>query len=217
MAYALDNLAYAAREENDYERAAHLHQESLILRTAQEDRQGIAISLSNLGDIALLQGDWHEATMLHGDSLERFRALGDKVGTAYALSKLGVTALEQGGITRAHALCRASLTLFWELRDKRRMAECLGNIARVRAVTGHHEEASKLFGAANALHKTIGSPSSPRADADRKRCTADTRAALGAKAFTRAWTQGHALTLDEAVAIALRTDEADLPPENDFT
>lgn len=204
MAYALDNLAYVAREAGEYERAAALNQESLTLRTAQGDRQGIAISFSNLGDIALLQDDWQEATVLHGDSLERFRALGDKVGTAYALNKMGVAALRQGETTRADALCRDSLALFWELRDKRRLAECLRDTAKIRAACGRHETAARLLGAANALHDAIGASASSSERADRERCAADIQAALGTRAFTRARTQGQAMTLEEAVADALQ-------------
>jgi tetratricopeptide (TPR) repeat protein len=180
--------AFAARDANEYEQAETLHAESLVLRRALDDHQGIAASISNLGDVAQLRGDREQADALHSASLSRFREVGDKSGIAYALCKMGVLALQRGEIARANALHRESLHLSWELRDKRRIAESLEQIAGVRAAREENEAAARLLAASDALRAQIGAPLPPDEQADFDRSVADTRAAGRARLFPRVGT-----------------------------
>jgi tetratricopeptide (TPR) repeat protein len=205
-AFALDNLAHACRDQQEYEQAKTFYAESLSLRKALGDSQGIAMSLSNLADTEQLQGSWDRAAALHETSLERFRQLGDKAGIAYCLGRLADCALKGNDVVRANALNRESFHLFWELGDKRRLAECLEKIADLWRAEGKSEAAVRILGAANSLRTERGMPL-PSSESDRVETgVAELRKALTAPAFERAWARGQAMDLEEAVTFALETD-----------
>ena len=65
----------------------------------------------------------------------------------------------------------------------------------------------RLFGAAEALREAIRAPRPVIDRADFERHMAAARGALGEEAFTAAWAQGQALTLEEAVADASGRDD----------
>ncbi|MEZ4733373.1 MAG: tetratricopeptide repeat protein [Caldilineaceae bacterium] len=95
MAATLNNLGILAYEQGDYRRARALHEESLALKRAMGDKQGIATSLNNLGNWALTQGDYGTARRLQEESLALKREVGDKQGIATSLNNLGNIALYQ--------------------------------------------------------------------------------------------------------------------------
>jgi hypothetical protein len=65
------------------------------------------------------------------------------------------------------------------------------------------ERAVRLFGTAAALRDTLSLPLSPENHADHEREVAAARAALGEERFGQAWAEGHAMSLQEAMADAL--------------
>ena len=65
------------------------------------------------------------------------------------------------------------------------------------------ERAARLCGAAAALRVAIGAPLHPTERADYERTVAALRVALGDAAYEAAWAQGQALTLEQAIALAL--------------
>jgi non-specific serine/threonine protein kinase len=72
---------------------------------------------------------------------------------------------------------------------------------------GKAERAARLFGATDAWRQARGVPLEP---ADRAAYTRDltaTREALEATAFQSAWAEGRSLSLDQAIGVALATEE----------
>jgi non-specific serine/threonine protein kinase len=65
-----------------------------------------------------------------------------------------------------------------------------------------------LWGAAERLREAIGAPLPPNEQRRRERQVAVARAALGDDAaFDRAWQEGRAMTLEQAIAGALRLED----------
>jgi hypothetical protein len=83
------------------------------------------------------------------------------------------------------------------------IAHCLEGWASVAGGAGRPEQAARLFGAAEALRDLTNTPRPPADVADYDRTLAALRAALGEEAFAAAWAAGQAMSLDEAVALAL--------------
>ena len=79
--------------------------------------------------------------------------------------------------------------------------ECLAKLARA---TGSHREAARLFAAAQSMRQRTGEVRFPNFDADYQAGVNDLRTAMGAKDFDAAWTEGAALSTDEAIAYAQR-------------
>jgi hypothetical protein len=117
---------------------------------------------------------------------------------------LGVVAYLQGDFIRARALFKESLATRRELSDRLGIARALEGLATVVADLGDSPRAARIWGAAERLRDEIGTPLSP---ADRPRYDqhiATARAALANDTtFDRAWQDGRALKLVQALELAL--------------
>jgi predicted ATPase/DNA-binding SARP family transcriptional activator len=218
-AWALSNMAWTAHEQGDYAAARGWHEQSLRMRREVGDRRGIASSLNSLGTVACVQGDYATARSFCEESLAISRELGNECGAAWALVSLGEIARLQGNLDAAQAHTAESLTLFRESRHKTGTATCLRELAAVAAARGDDpagvRRAARLFGAAEALNEALGTPIPPSQRADHERSVAAVRAALSEEAFLRAWAEGRAMTLDQAVGYALQTGEEDVGPADE--
>ncbi|HEU0304978.1 MAG TPA: hypothetical protein VFR32_10415, partial [Gaiellaceae bacterium] len=73
----------------------------------------------------------------------------------------------------------------------------------VAAVVGDHDHAARVLGAADALDEEIYGTSDVPENPDGARVLAIAREHLGDERSLAAWTEGRAMTLDEAVEYAL--------------
>jgi tetratricopeptide (TPR) repeat protein len=199
------NLAMVAKSEGDYASAKALYEESLAIKRELGDRWGMAATLNNLGSVVYEQGDYPVSKSLHEESLAIVRALGDRMGVAASLSNLGEMACDQGDYRAASALHREGLAIRRDVGDKRGIAYSLEGLAAVVTGCGDSLRAAGLWGAAARLRNEIRSPMAPndRPGYDR-RVAAARAAARDDVAFDRAWKEGGALTLDQAIDLALQ-------------
>ena len=79
--------------------------------------------------------------------------------------------------------------------------ECLGTLA---GGAGSHREATRLFGAADAIRERMGAVRFKIYDAGYEASMAAVRDALGEQDFESAWAEGAALSTEEAIAYAQR-------------
>jgi hypothetical protein len=110
---------------------------------------------------------------------------------------------------------REGLALWRELGDQLGAAECLEGLAAIAAGTGEPARVARLLGAVEALREAMGTPQPPVERLDHEATVAATRAALGAAAFAAAWSEGQALTPEEAVAYALADEPEPAPAVDD--
>ena len=68
---------------------------------------------------------------------------------------------------------------------------------------GQAEKAVRMFGAAALLRSSIGSVIDPVDQARYKKNLDSLRTKLGRQRFKEAWDEGHAMTIEQAVAYAL--------------
>jgi predicted ATPase/class 3 adenylate cyclase len=201
---SLMNLGNVALEQGDYPAARALYEESLAIARELRDGRVIASSLNNLGVVARYQGDYASARSLYEENLTIWRELGDRGGIAGTLSNLGDVACKLGDYPAAGALHQEVLAIRRELGDMAGIASSLEDMATVVAALGSSLRAARIWGAAERLRAEVGSPLPPgdRPDYDRRLATA--RATLGDDAaFDRAWEAGRALTLEQAIELAL--------------
>jgi len=69
--------------------------------------------------------------------------------------------------------------------------------------TGDHQRAARLLGASQELRVTSGGALEPSEQRLHERTAAAVERALSSDAMSSAWAEGRALTLDEALALAL--------------
>src|SRR5262249_2455332 len=143
------------------------------------------------------------------ESLAISRAIGDTPCQGYALARLGNLASSDGDYVRADELYHEGLKCFREVMDRRQLATCLsfrGSLAIRRGSSGRGVRLCAAAEAADHLYRTSLDPVE-RADGDDGLALA--RAALGDEAFARAWSDGHGMNLDQAIALGLSNDPRD--------
>jgi len=126
--------------------------------------------------------------------------------TRFGLAHL---ALREGTYGRAAALFQQSLTSWRDMTDPLGIAMGLAGVAWAASARGHAERAARLFGADDALRERIGCLVFPLWQAEHERWLAAARAGLGDAAFDAAWSDGRAMSLEQAIDYAL---EAAGPP-----
>lgn len=208
IAHSLNNLGLVADNHGDYAAARSLYEQSLTLLRELGHELDIASSLNNLGEMAWKQGDYAVAKDSYEQSLLMLRELGDKGVIATSLDNLGALCLDEGNLSAARAYWLEGLTLCRKVGDKRSTAGALESFAEIAQVQQQFPRAAVLFAAAGALREVIGAPLSPNEREEQEGRLAELRAALGEEAFDAAWTQGRAMTLEQAVAYALGSESA---------
>jgi non-specific serine/threonine protein kinase len=210
LSRVLNGLSLSLLQTGDIERAARLCQEARDLCRLIGDSRGAAAATANLGLIWQARGDERRASELWEESLTERRRIGDLGGVAHLLVLLGNQALSQGTPARAIAMYRESLALRRRTGDENEIAPVLEGLAAIGA--GHDEliPSIQLAAFAASLRATIGTPLPPRERHAHDRTLAALRRRADPAAFARVWTEGQALTLAQAVAVA----EAVRSPEN---
>jgi len=136
------------------------------------------------------------------ESLGICRELGDRAGIAASLTSLADMATEEGALLSARTLLSEGVAIRLELGDSRGVASSLEKFAHLALASGRPLMAARIYGAAERLRPTIGFP--PLSDdahvqAARAACANDV-------AFDAAWREGNAMTVEEAITYAGRTE-----------
>jgi non-specific serine/threonine protein kinase len=201
-------MANLALDQGDYERARRVAEECLALAREDGFAVHIAPALSHLGVASLRQGDIATARSRLEESLALFREL-NPTFVAGSLRYLAEAALQTGDDTRARSLLVESLSALREWEDREMdVVGALEVFAALAVARGWPTRALRLAGAAEALRRArhIRIVPAEQAELDRRLKTA--RQALGEEGAAAAWTNGQALSLEQAVAYAL-TDHVD--------
>ncbi len=207
IAMALMGRGLVTTWQGDLDTATALYEESLEISRKLEDKWLIALALAQMGWVARRKGDYANAVALCEESLAIFRTQGPKRWVAYALRATSHAVRLQGDLERAVGLYRESLALFGETGDKWVATECIEGLALIASAQGLSERAARLFGVAEAARETFGitMPRPERGDQEHFEKTA--REGLGDEAFSAAWAEGRAMTLEQAIEYALKDDE----------
>jgi predicted ATPase/DNA-binding SARP family transcriptional activator len=194
--------------QGDLTQAAVYNDEFLTFYRQIGYKKGMAQGLTDKGVLAQLQDDWAHAVVFYAESLVFLREVGPKDMTALVLHNLGGAMLHQGDERGAAVCFTDGLALSRELGYRYGIAMNLAGMAGVAAVDRHPERSARLFGAAEAVFDAMGQVVEPvdRAEYDRNREIA--HAQLDAATFAAAWSEGQAMTLDDAVAYALISTES---------
>jgi predicted ATPase len=207
ISIVLNQLGTIAHDQGDYASARSLFEQSLTIKREVGDKLGTAMLLNNLGILAQQQGDFSGAKSLYEQSLSIKRELGDKLGMAISLSYLARVACHDADYSKARSLYQQSLAIERDLGDKGGIADCLEGLAEVACGMRLPKPAARLFGAAEVVRETFRAPIF-LVDRERHECiVAEARDMLVDQEFEAAWTKGRLMTLEEAIAYALGTEE----------
>lgn len=208
--FAHNGLGTVALHTGDLVRAAAHHEEGLACLLEVGDQDGVAALLGNTGYVALMRGDLARALTRSEESLAIYRALNSAHGTASMLATIGRTLVKQGDYTRATIRLREGLALSRHLSNSGYIAASLEGLAGAATGQGRWERAARLYGAAARLSETSGIVSRPFNRKMNEHFIAVIRDHLKEADFEAQWILGRAMTVDDAIAEGLATDQADV-------
>ncbi len=204
LAMSLRNLGTVAYKRSDNPAARMLFEEGLAIQRELGDRQGIANTLNDLGNVALYQGDYSGARIHFEASLLVLQELGDRLGIAGLFSDLGLLEFHQGNYSSASELYRLSISKSREVGDPLQIAGLLGNIASLAATLADLDGAARIWGAAERLREEFGLPIPANERSQYVDQVGAARAAVRNNGeFDLAWEEGRAMTLEQAIEVAL--------------
>ena len=203
MAALLSNLGVVAEYSGDPAASRAYHERALDLRTQLDDRRGVAVSLTNLGAIAVLEHDYEAARTAFEESMRLNREVGDAWMVAISDNNLGNANRGLGEYEAAQRHYADSLRAYREYDDKWALAFLVEDIGQLAGLRGDGELAFELVGASDTLRDEIGTPRAPGLEEELERQLAPARRAIGGVAATDARARGQALTLTEALDLAL--------------
>jgi len=195
--------------QGEYGRAVLDFEESLRLARGLGESGRVQTALQFLADIAYEQRDFGRATAYYEECLALARELNHVHNISGASRGLGLVALGRADLERAIPLLQDALVRSHGLGDKKCAPRCIEALARVAVSQGRAERAARLFGAAQALRDAIGTVLFPAERADHERELAAVRAGTTDARFSRAWSEGQAMTFDQATEYALVVADPD--------
>jgi predicted ATPase/DNA-binding winged helix-turn-helix (wHTH) protein len=203
IARCLHNLANVVKVRGDYPRAQWALREAADIFEALGDRTGSAWSINQQGDIARAQCDMAAARRLYQRALSAFREAGDPWGSARSLTDLAYIDCTQGDHSAAHAACREALEIFAGLGDRRGIARALEGSACLALAQGHAGRALKLAAAAAHLRQSISAPLHQAEQIKLDQTLLPAWKLLSAAEGKRAWAEGCAMSLENAIQYSL--------------
>lgn len=167
-------------------------------------RWGTAPVLNALAQVALLGGDFGRAIRLLRESEAVLRGTDDAFTLATNLNIQATLSQLEDDDARTETSLRESVELSAALRDSWALVYGLVGLAGIAVRRGEPERAARLFGAAKALSDAASvTIAFPPARALYEQDLANVRAQLDAEVLEASWSEGLAMTVQEAVAEAL--------------
>jgi predicted ATPase/transcriptional regulator with XRE-family HTH domain len=207
MGWALARLGLVYLFLGELPAAYPLLEEGLALCRAVGDRWGTAWILQLLGVVVGELGDPAAAVALEAESLAISRALGDRRNMGYAQAILAAyQTLDRGEYAEAQPLIAEALRGQHEIGDQWGMALVLWVAAVVSAAHGQPTRAVCLESASAALVEAIGAALPLAASPTFTQILQVSHQALSKDEQQRAWTEGRAMTLEQAIAYAVGED-----------
>ena len=198
-AVLMHRLGINAQLRGELARARELVEASDAIHRRNGDLWGLAQTVGTLGTIARDEGDEESALGLVRESATLAREAGVPWWEAGALAELASLSLNAGLVDEGEAHARDALVIADRLRDRPGRVFGVGLLARVAAERGLPERAGLLWGAIED-----DDVMAPLGGWRRHRQTCEARVLeLAGPEFERGRAEGRALTLDDAVELAL--------------
>ncbi|HLV79283.1 MAG TPA: tetratricopeptide repeat protein, partial [Chthonomonadaceae bacterium] len=199
----LVNMGVIAREQANPTEARLHFEEALTLYRELGNTEGIARTLMDIGVTYQDQADYAQARTCYEQSLELRRTSEDRWNMAGMLGNLGGLALIQQDYPAAYRFLGEALAMGGQLGDRYLVAHFLVPLAALATEQQQFLRAARLLGAEEGLRAATNTPLHASLRVHHERAVEAARAALGSEDFSAAWAEGHALSLEQAVALAL--------------
>jgi predicted ATPase len=203
VAYSGMMVGNALAEAGDAAMAQPLLAEAVGVFRELGDEHYALIASTNLAWVTGELGDLERERALHEENLRQAREQGNERIEAAALAQLAIFARDEGRLEEASSMLKAAIRIEHGQGAVLDCAVDLGRLASVLARGRSAGVAARLLSSSEALTEGLGASVAWWAGRRNEETRATIRAQLDEVAFATAWEQGRALTVDEAVALAL--------------
>jgi predicted ATPase/class 3 adenylate cyclase len=204
IAWSLLTLAQARILAGQDSQVADLLSESLDLFRQLNNKVGIRNVIFTRANLEVKRGDFEQAAQLFEQNLALAREMGLKRAIAVDLLRLAGALYHLGDYPRAAALTGECLNSCQEQGFQAILPMGLTTLAQVLTARSQPERAACLLGAAEAHAQALGQVLFPTELLERAAAVQALRKQLDAAAFDRVYAEGQALTLEQAVRVALQ-------------
>ncbi|UCG24621.1 MAG: AAA family ATPase [Chloroflexota bacterium] len=178
-------------------------EQALAIFQASGDKPGQAQALNIQGELAKMAGDNELAREKYLASLAVSRETGETIRQIMLQANLSMIAYNEADYREARDLAKSALVWFHQSGIRQGVIADLWNLAGPLSILGQPTKAAKLLGASAALFEEMGAAEQPSDYDQLALYTAEVRSRLGEADFEAAWSEGQAMTLEQAVAYAL--------------
>jgi predicted ATPase len=200
-----NGLMLAGLVADDPDEEVQLHTEAARLARELGDSALVGHCTNNIGNVELARGEYERALELFKESLAAGRELGNQDLISRASTNLGLTTLLHGDVEGARPLLRDGLSAARKLGQVDGFVYGFTGLAAAYA-RENPLRAARLLGRAEALCEETAYDLEPLEDSVRDQTRAQIQASLGEDGYAAACAEGRALTLEDALALALRPD-----------
>ena len=205
LANVMHNLAALVGLVGGNFEQAQVHLETALEIVREHGNQyAVASILQQIGFSHYFQADYTSARSYAAQSLQMARELRTQWLVPWGLIILAGAALRQGDHDRAAVGLRESLEIAAkDLSFACVVPVCLARLATLASVQGEPERAARLFAVAEALQEPVGFRFYPAIRSEFDRDVAGARVGVDKETWRKAWQEGRATTLEEAISYAL--------------
>jgi uncharacterized protein HemY len=149
------------------------------------------------------QGNYAEARSQLESCIPLFTEMRDRHRLAMVHSELAHLERRQGHFAKAKPLYRETLQEWQKIGHRAAIAHELECFAFIAKAQEEDQRAVRLLGTAEILRENINIPMNPPERVEYDREVNDLRVNMDEAAFAKTWAEGRALTMEQAIAVAL--------------
>ena len=176
--------------------------EALPLFRKIGDQTGVARVLWGTGNALFFAKEYADAVPVLEEAVALNRKLDDRFGLGWSIHTLGLVSLNLGDVERARACWNEAIALFLAAGDVPGMVLQLDNLSVLARTDGDFQRAGRLWAAASA-HQVSSGTGLGRLLREEEGRTG--REGLNDDEAAQVWAEGHAMSLEQAVAYAMET------------
>jgi tetratricopeptide (TPR) repeat protein len=199
----LGPVGYFEVLDGDIESAQRNLDEASQLSQASKLKRSMGHVLRALSVIETQKGNFEKAYALLEEDINTTSQLGHRIDYLWNRSLLGRVLVRQGKFTEAYDVFVETTRDFVKDKDDSMVVFTLEGMAELSSATGDPERAARLIGWADTARKKLDDIRPRLEQADIDKIITACLAKMGEVAFSDAYDEGQAMTLDEAVAYAL--------------
>jgi predicted ATPase/DNA-binding XRE family transcriptional regulator len=206
IAMCLGDLAQLMIDGGDFSSSKPVLEEALRLYRQLGNPTGEAWMLALYGKIAFGQSDYQQAYPYFEQATMIYENLGVRWAD-WTRASLAYAFLRQGDIVQARETFKISLEQFQKYDNEIGLVYPIEGLASLLVIQGQAERAARLFAWADATREKFDQPRPPVEQNSVERDLEIIHAKLNETEFAKLWEEGRAMTVEQAIALALEPAE----------